>query len=305
MFNCLLCGLNFNTRQALNAHSLKHKNMSKIKIPVSCVYCQKVLKSEQGLKTHIKRSHPLVAVQKDEGYKFICDYCTRKFKTQHGLLTHTKLIHDKTPVKILTGIRNEDFVICKLCDKRFLVINEKHCTSHNISTKEYLTMFPNIQMRANVVKAKVTASLVKTNMRLYNVPNVYLRQDLALKSRQTLLDRSKPTSIEQAIINLNISNVKFVGNGKIWINCSDKPRVPDFIVEPFQETKKIIETFGEYWHDKWKTGMEKSEHEHYVIAKYKEKDYDCLVIWEREFNNLQNIKDKINNHICKPSETTR
>jgi len=76
---------------------------------------------------------------------------------------------------------------------------------------------------------------------------------------------------------------KFVGNGKVWIEKYN----PDFI--NINGQKKIIEHFGEYWHNlpKYKIRDEKK------LNIYKKYGYQTLVIWEHELNNLDKLKNKL------------
>jgi very-short-patch-repair endonuclease len=74
---------------------------------------------------------------------------------------------------------------------------------------------------------------------------------------------------------------KFTGNGKIWINYQN----PDFI---HKKHKKVIELFGEYWHEK--------KEQRQRINKFKKEGYDCLVIWhdkDKLWKEPENVVNKI------------
>lgn len=47
----------------------------------------------------------------------------------------------------------------------------------------------------------------------------------------------------------------------------------------------FIEAFGDYWHDKEITGVEKSEHEEEVVKSYREAGHKVLVLWEHDIVN--------------------
>lgn len=81
---------------------------------------------------------------------------------------------------------------------------------------------------------------------------------------------------------------KFVGDGKLWINGKN----PDFIN---QKNNLIIEFFGDYWHSEEKTGLSKKEHELERIKIFKKENFETLVIWESELNNLKLLKKRIIN----------
>jgi len=72
---------------------------------------------------------------------------------------------------------------------------------------------------------------------------------------------------------------KYVGNFEVWIGGKN----PDWI--SINEKKQVIEFFGEYWH--------KVEHETERKEHFKKYGYDCLVIWESELKNLEELKQKI------------
>lgn len=78
-------------------------------------------------------------------------------------------------------------------------------------------------------------------------------------------------------------------SGKFFINFKNgRIKNPDFIVRPVNETKKVIEIFGRYWH--------KPEEEQELIELYKEAGYKCLVVWEDEVYN-HTYTDKLNDFL--------
>jgi very-short-patch-repair endonuclease len=89
---------------------------------------------------------------------------------------------------------------------------------------------------------------------------------------------------KQEIIIIEILNFlfpeqyKFVGDFSLWINGKN----PDFINN---KEKKIIEFFGEHWHNK--------EDEKFRKDFFKKEGYDVLVIWDYELKNIENVKNKI------------
>ena len=63
-------------------------------------------------------------------------------------------------------------------------------------------------------------------------------------------------------------------------------KIPDFV---HVSKKKVIEYFGEYWHNK-----EYKDDEQTTIKKYNNQGYDCLVIWEKDlFTNAETTKKRI------------
>lgn len=84
-----------------------------------------------------------------------------------------------------------------------------------------------------------------------------------------------PTAIEKFVSFFNYSGLVYTGSGNYPILFKDgTTKYPDFILDPINETKKVIEVAGNYWHNKEEMNL--------VIKKYKEVGYDCLVLWEDE-----------------------
>ena len=111
----------------------------------------------------------------------------------------------------------------------------------------------------------------------------------ALKARKA--NQSRPNRPETIIINLikqyNL-NFIYVGNSKKWFKGETQSFNPDFINE---DKKKIIEFFGNYWHENTK------EDDRNRLKTYSQYGYQTLVIWENELKNLDKIKNKISNFI--------
>lgn len=87
---------------------------------------------------------------------------------------------------------------------------------------------------------------------------------------------TKPELIVESLLkNLFKDKYKYCGNNTSVINGIS----PDFISI---NDNKVIEVFGDYWHGTKVTGVTNQEHELERINKYKEKGFECLVIWECE-----------------------
>ena len=93
----------------------------------------------------------------------------------------------------------------------------------------------------------------------------------------------KPNKTELFVDNLiqvAVQNqFKYVGDGQTWI----AGKCPDWI--NVNGKKQVIEYFSNYWH--------KVEHETERKEHFKNYGYDCLVIWESELKNLEELKQKI------------
>jgi len=95
-----------------------------------------------------------------------------------------------------------------------------------------------------------------------------------------------PSKLEQEVMKVVPKNVKYVGNGKFWIpikNGKYKNRNPDFIVEPFKKTKKVVEVLGGYFHDPIITKELWWDHHERIINEYKSVGVECFCIWYFDF----------------------
>jgi G:T-mismatch repair DNA endonuclease (very short patch repair protein) len=71
---------------------------------------------------------------------------------------------------------------------------------------------------------------------------------------------------------------RYVGDGKMWISG----RNPDFIIEG---TNKLIEVFGSYWHE--------PDDEEFRKSHFKSCGFNTLVIWDKEFQDPQFLREKV------------
>ena len=92
----------------------------------------------------------------------------------------------------------------------------------------------------------------------------------------------RPNKIEQKLI-LSMSQYnlpyKFVGNFEVVMGGKN----PDFI--QVNGKKKLIEIYGDYWH--------RNDNPQKRIDFFKKYGFDTLIIWEKEFDNLEEVIEKI------------
>lgn len=83
---------------------------------------------------------------------------------------------------------------------------------------------------------------------------------------------------------------EYVGNGDRIIDglC------PDFICE---NDKKIIEVFGDYWHDDNKRNLDKRRTQVGRTSVFNQMGYDLLIIWEYELKDIDKVINKLSNFI--------
>lgn len=105
---------------------------------------------------------------------------------------------------------------------------------------------------------------------------------------QMLSRNLRPNKPEQAIIDLAEERrwpLSYVGDGSLVIHR----RCPDF----HNGDHKVIEIFGDYWH-RGQNPQEKIEY-------YKKYGYDCLVIWEHELEQKDQVVSRIEKFLGVPN----
>jgi hypothetical protein len=101
-------------------------------------------------------------------------------------------------------------------------------------------------------------------------------RDKCVKATMVAL-KLRPTKPERIIASELGLFWKYVGDGQLIIGS----KCPDF----WNGDHKLIELFGDFWHRKHKPED--------WINYYKKWGYDCLVIWEHELKNINNVKRKV------------
>ena len=104
--------------------------------------------------------------------------------------------------------------------------------------------------------------------------------------------RKKPTKPEIKLNNLLQitfpNEYKYTGNGKVIIGGLN----PDFM--NINGKKKLIELFGDYWHNsKRRKNMSYHQTEEGRINHFKKYGFNCLIIWEHQLKDEDNVINKI------------
>jgi G:T-mismatch repair DNA endonuclease (very short patch repair protein) len=95
----------------------------------------------------------------------------------------------------------------------------------------------------------------------------------------------KPTSIERRISEACERfgfHLRYVGNGKLWLNHNGRLLNPDFI--EMNGKMKIVEAFGDYWHRDGNPDVYAAEKKR--VSAYRDLGYDTLVLWESEMKRM-------------------
>lgn len=96
----------------------------------------------------------------------------------------------------------------------------------------------------------------------------------------------RPTKPEKKFIGICAKYsfpLKYVGDGSFWVDGKN----PDFVSADGQ--RKIVEIFGDYWHNP------KEEKER--VAFFRERNFDCCIIWEHDLEEEEHIISKINSFL--------
>lgn len=115
------------------------------------------------------------------------------------------------------------------------------------------------------------------------------KEDKAFIQKWIKSQNLRPNKKEKFLINLFKDHdlpFKYVGDFKLMVGG----RCPDFIDK--SNKKKIIEFFGNHWH----TADEEKER----IEHFKEYGFDCLIIWQNELKNEDQLLNKIKTFNQKP-----
>ncbi len=102
----------------------------------------------------------------------------------------------------------------------------------------------------------------------------------------------KPTRPEKVVMKIiKDLNIPFEYNGDFSKKIVVGGRIPDFVDV---NRKKIIEVFGEYWHDKkLNKSLSNRRGEKRTVEDYKKQGYLCLVIWQKELKKISEVIKKV------------
>ena len=114
-WQCDACAKAFGTSSDLKRHVRNvHEKIKRYK----CELCEDAFADRTSLKTHERNKH-----EKFETFDFKCDKCNKVFKTEEGVKIHLKLVHDgkKNEENMYNKVGTFDgqFHRCDLCNKEF------------------------------------------------------------------------------------------------------------------------------------------------------------------------------------------
>lgn len=129
--------------------------------------------------------------------------------------------------------------------------------------------------------------LSKINKKLWKNTDYAKKQFTVMKYGLGLRPNKPEKKLHKILKKLFPGEYKYVGNGKVWIDGKN----PDFINVNGQ--KKLVEMFGDYWHGKEITGLNKKIHRKQRQKHFAWYGYKTLVIWEHELDNNKKLIVKL------------
>ena len=115
-------------------------------------------------------------------------------------------------------------------------------------------------------------------------------ENAKLRFEQMGIKPNKTESFTDSLVqNARPTDFIYSGDGKIWIAGKN----PDWFNK--NGKKQVIEMLGNYWHSEMLTGRTKEQEEDYLKSHYAKYGYNCLIIWESELKNPDQVIEKIRN----------
>jgi len=135
------------------------------------------------------------------------------------------------------------------------------------------------------IAQKCADATQRTMLKKYGVNSAFKLQRTKVNAR--IAHKQRPNKSEKKILSFGIPRLVYTGNGEYPIRIPGKHIVkfPDFVYRPIHETRKVIEFFGRYFH--------KPEEEQSIKTLYGFANYDCLVVWQEELENMSGLQQKI------------
>lgn len=127
-------------------------------------------------------------------------------------------------------------------------------------------------MKRHGIKSRSRSEILKKNWK----KSSYIRTQMKARNRTTQNKQEK--QLHEILDELFPEMFSFVGDGSVIIDS----KCPDFIHE---DSKTIVEFFGRYWHPE--------EDESSKIEHYRKNGYSCIIVWDDELSDLEELKNKL------------
>jgi len=152
-------------------------------------------------------------------------------------------------------------------------------TRELISSKLVGKLKPNVGLaQRGKSKPKISVSMKKKWQ-----DKTYREKQLTAIMKGCEIHPNKPeTVLNNLLQNIFPNEWKFVGDGSVIIGWKN----PDFV--NINGQKKVIELYGDYWHQK-----EKETNGANRVSHFKQYGYDALIIWDSELKSIEIVRKKI------------
>lgn len=285
------------------------------KVVSTCGKCRRQFKHQTYFNRHIQNCNPELNL---EPKRYTCKVCEKEFNTPGALGGHMGIAHSE---KSMNKKKEFDCPVCKVKfvgnDGSFAVHVKSHDEEFDKAKREAISK-AKTEFYADAERSRYarenSRQLMLENNPMFNRENVEKMTEARREYIDNLSDEEysamiqnfinapkkgnavshsgkfTPTKIEQMIIDLNIPGLIYNGNKegaktiRFENNNYKHSLTPDFIYE--YDERKVIETFGVYWHPK--------EDEELYVKACEENDYNILILWEDEiYKNIEQIQQKI------------
>ena len=207
----------------------------------------------------------MIEIELDNGKKIKCTENHKIYTRNRGYVEAGSLTN-KDDVII------DSCKICPICNKQFDTTNKMtgHMTSHYMPKEKYIELGKALSKHPNHnnPNARRLNSLSKLgDKNVSKRPELRKRNSKRMKQWFHSLPKEKqieqitrfqnaprfgvskgPTKLEKRILNLDVKEIRFTGDGKFWLTSNKKRLNPDFKIK---EQRKVIEVGDiKYWHNK-------------------------------------------------------
>jgi hypothetical protein len=201
---------------------------------------------------------------------FICHICMEKVQAKdrknHMITVHGYPVEEKKKQKHFGRVQTAEEKL-----KRSLALKgRKHTPEHirkQVESRRCLMQDPESNLKNSIWHLNKWKNMTEEER------NIHVGK--IVKNSQH--PNKKEKSLQKLLSVLKLDYL-YVGNGDFVVNGCN----PDFVNH---DKKKIIEFFGSRWH---KSGDDLER-----IKKFRSKNYDCLIVWERELLDLENLISKL------------
>ena len=302
-FICPKCGELIIGAKKYKIHLGNHTNIKNNNQKCTCEICGKEFNS-----LNAKNGHQ--AIHKKKERKLICTHCNNEYFNKNEYISHVINVINNNDDYIIYFKNHDDFinkyyVKCPICGIDKFDLSQHLISEHELNINDFQKQYSNQLLKID--KQFTTLNFELNKKPLEDTTNINLLYARGIMNhKEEIINSLTPDNVifSDTIYYLSktIDNKKIVKNPDfIIVNPEYVDLINDdirnfnkILLEHYKYIIGIIEHFGDYWHSEKVTGKPNNEHELEVINFYKLFNKKCLIIWEHELNNIENVKQKIN-----------